>query len=109
MIITLELPPDVEAKLREGAANQDADAVRRLLAEAVAPIVDATVDALLQDPAHGVMRRADGLTDREFEALADELATMPPALPSLPDDSISREGIYSYTHEHHSHSNDKHL
>jgi hypothetical protein len=31
MQITLELPPDVEARLRESAARYDVDAMRRLL------------------------------------------------------------------------------
>ena len=90
MIITLELPPDMEAKLREGAARQDEETVRRLLTEAVAP----TVEALLRDPSHGIARRADGLTDAEFESLADELVNMTPALPTLPDEAVSRESIY---------------
>ena len=94
MIITLELSPDVEAKLRDGAAKHDAEAVRSLLKEAVAPVVDATVDALLQDPLYGTMKRSDGLTDSEFETLVDELVSMPPALHALPDPAVSREGIY---------------
>ena len=94
MIITLELPPDVEAKLRECAAKQDAEAVRRMLTEAVAPVVDATVDALMQDPAHGAVRRADGLTDMELEARADEPVDMIPGLPTLPDDVMRRENIH---------------
>lgn len=94
MILTLELPPDVEAKLREGAANHDAEAVRSLLADAVARIVDATVDALLQNPSLEEVRRADGLTDMEFEALVDELVNLSPVVPTLPDAALSREGIY---------------
>ena len=78
MTITLDLPPDLEAKLREGAARQDAETVRRLLAEAVAP----TVEALLRNTSHGVVRRTDGMTDAEFEALADELVNRTPDLPN---------------------------
>jgi hypothetical protein len=96
MIITLELPPDVEAKLRKDAAHHDAEAVRRRLAEAIAPVVDATVDALLQDPSYGAAPCADGLTDLEFEALTDELINMSPALPAPPDTAISRDGIYDH-------------
>ena len=84
MTITLELPADVEARLREGAARRDAEAVRRILAEAVAP----TVEALLREP-------ADRMTEVEFEALADELADGAPALPRLPDEAVSRAGIYA--------------
>ena len=37
MKITLELPPDIAAQLRESAARYDADAVRSLLVEAFTP------------------------------------------------------------------------
>lgn len=94
MVITLELPPEVEAKLREDAAKHDTEAVRRLLTEALTPVVDATVQALLHDPARGAIPRPDGLTDEEFETLVDELITMFPALPALPDGAITREAIY---------------
>ena len=88
------MPPDVEAKLHEGAANHDAEAVRSLLTDAVARIVDATVDALLQNPSFEEVRRADGLTDREFEALVDELVNLPPVMPTLPEAALRREGVY---------------
>jgi hypothetical protein len=94
MIITLELTSEMEAKLREDAAKHDAEAVRRLLVEAVAPVIDATVDAILGDPSYSAVHRADGLTDQEFEALVDELVNMPPALPTVPADAMGREGIY---------------
>ena len=94
MILTLELPPDVEARLRESAASHDGQAVRHLLTEALAPILDATVDDLLRGASGTMVRRADGLTDAEFEALVDELVTLTPTLPSLPDEAISRSGIY---------------
>lgn len=87
MTITLELPPNVEAQLRENAARRDAEAMRRILAEAVAP----TVEALLREPAND----KDNRTDAEFEALADELAGMTPALPRLPDEAVNRAGIYA--------------
>jgi len=56
--------------------------------------MEATIIALLRDPSYEVVRHADGLTDVEFEALADELASMTPVLPPLPDEAVSREGIY---------------
>ena len=63
MRITLELSPAVEVRLRESVAQRDADAVRRLLAEVLAP----TVETLFQEiPAE--------LTGAEFEATADQLA-----------------------------------
>lgn len=63
MTITLELSPQVEAKLRESIARHDAEAMRQLLAEAFAP----TVETLLQ-------QASEQLDDDEFEALADQLA-----------------------------------
>jgi antitoxin ParD1/3/4 len=88
MKITLELPPDVEAQLRESAARYDADAMHRLLMEALAP----TVEALLRE-------LPDALTDAEFEAVADQLADelaacRRPNTPVLSDYAISRAGIY---------------
>jgi hypothetical protein len=43
----------------------------------------------------GTVRRADGLTDAEFEALTDELVYRTPDLPTLSDEAVSREGIYA--------------
>ena len=94
MVITLELPPEVEAKLREDAAKHDNEAVRRVLMEALTPVVDATVPALMHDSARAAIPRPDGLTDEEFETLADDLIAMLPALPELPDSAITREAIY---------------
>lgn len=94
MVTTLELPPEVEAKLREDAARHDTEAVRRLLTESLVPVLDATIQAFLHDPLHGAIHRANGLTDEECEALADELITVSPALPVLPDGTITREAIY---------------
>jgi hypothetical protein len=95
MTIHIDLPAESEASLRDSAARKDAAAVRRLLSEAVEASLDAAVEELLRDPDHALLRRADGLTDAEFETLADELADMTPAVPSLPDDAITREGIYA--------------
>jgi hypothetical protein len=88
MKITLELPPDVETRLRESAARYDVEAVRLLLVEAFTP----TVDALLQE-------LPDALTDTEFESVADQLADeltacRGPNAPVLSDDAVSRAGIY---------------
>jgi antitoxin ParD1/3/4 len=88
MQITLELPPDVEVQLRESVIHGDVEAVRRLLTEVLTP----TVEALLQEvPA--------GLTEVEFEAVADQLADelaadCGPNAPSLSDYAVSRKGIY---------------
>lgn len=88
MKITLELPPDVEVQLCEGAARRDADTVRRLLMEALTP----AVEAQLQEA-------SDELTDAEFEPLVDQLASDLTAYlvshaPSLSDYAVSRAGIY---------------
>jgi antitoxin ParD1/3/4 len=88
MKITLELPPEIEAQLRESMTRHDADAVRRLLVEAVTPIVEA------------LLRETSGeLADAEFETVADQLADalamcLGPNTPSLSDYAVSREGIY---------------
>lgn len=89
-----DLPADRCVHLREDATCHDAATVRRLLAEAIAPTMEATVAALLRDPDHDIVRRTDGLTDAEFEALTDQLVNIAPSLPMLPDDAVSREGIY---------------
>ncbi len=88
MKITLELSPDVEAKLRENAARCDADAVRRLLLEALTP----TVEALLRE-------LPDALTNAEFEAVADHLADeltayRRPNTRLLSGHAVSRASIY---------------
>jgi antitoxin ParD1/3/4 len=62
MTITLDIPPQLEAQLREGIARGDAAAVQRLLADAFALTVAAMLNA------------APPLSDAEFEALADQLA-----------------------------------
>jgi hypothetical protein len=88
MKITLELSPDLEARLRESTARQNVDTVRCLLLDAFTP----TIEALLQGT-------PDELADAEFEALADQLSdelTMcrGPKAPSLPDYAVSRAGVY---------------
>ncbi len=87
LTITLELSPEMEATLREEIARHDAENIRRLLADALAP----TVEALLQQP-------ASPLSDDEFEVvaerLADELASgIKPGTPALSDYAVSRAGI----------------
>jgi len=88
MVITIDLPPEVEAQLRESASRGDSETVRRLLADALIP----TVEALLRQP-------PQELTDEEFERLADELADMVDAAlgpdhQPLSDYAVSREGLY---------------
>jgi antitoxin ParD1/3/4 len=88
MTITLELPPHLEGQLRDSVARGDAEAVQRLLAEALAP----AVTALLNEA-------TPPLSDAEFEALADQLAEDVAARAGeaagwLSDAAVSREGIY---------------
>lgn len=88
MKISLELSPDVEAQLRASVARRDIDAARRLLAQAVAP----TIDALL-------LTIPEEVATAEFEAVADQVAeelsrALGPNVPLLSDYAISREGIY---------------
>jgi hypothetical protein len=88
MKITFELSKQVEAKLRETLARRDAEEAKRLLAEAVAP----TVEALLHN-------EKITLSETEFEALADQLADelsacVGPDFVGLSDEAVSRAGIY---------------
>jgi antitoxin ParD1/3/4 len=88
MTITIVLLPEVEAKLWAGIARHDAESVRQLLADALAP----TVEALLR-------QTPEQLSNAEFEALADQLADESAAYiesnaPVLSDYAVSRAGIY---------------
>ena len=88
MTITLELPSEVQARLRAKIARRDAESMRRILAEALAP----TVEALLQQP-------HDQIASDEFETVADKLgdelaAFLKPDDPVLSDYGMSRAGIY---------------
>ena len=88
MTITVELPFEIEAQLRENVARRDMDTVRHLLVEALTPTVEALMQGTLTE-----------LIDTEFEAIADQLADgliacTGPNPPSLSDDAVSREGIY---------------
>ena len=84
MTITLELPPETESRLRQVVARRDAESLRCLLAEAVAP----TVEALLAEPPE------PRLSNEEFNALLDELAKCAGDVPTLSDYAVSREDIY---------------
>lgn len=88
MRITFEIPPELEGRLRERARAKDAGSLRQLLAEAVAPVVE----ALLREPERADVE-VDQLTMEEFDALCEELDRME-AIPSLPGEAITREGIY---------------
>ncbi len=88
MTITLELPPEVQARLQAKLAYRDAESMRQLLADAFAP----TVEALLQ-------QAPNQMNEDEFEAVADLLADefaacVKAKTPPLSDYAVSRAGIY---------------
>ena len=84
MTITLELSPDQEQRLRDGAAQHDAQVVREVLLQAV----DSTVEVLLRNsprpPEAG-----------RLSALLDKLASEFRDAPALSDEAVSRSGIYA--------------
>ena len=95
MTITLDLPPHMEAKLRETAARRDPENLRRLLADAVAPIVE----ALLRESAAAEPSSDTKLSAEEFENLLDQFAEefdslAGPNVAPLADEAVSRAGIY---------------
>jgi antitoxin ParD1/3/4 len=89
MKITLEVPPDMEAKLREYMAKHEPADVQRELDAAFGRAL-----ALLM-----LVDKNTPLSEAEFEALADELADhfekyAEPGAASLPDEAFTRESIY---------------
>ena len=83
MTITLNLSPEQEQRLRAGTADQDPQAVREVLLQAV----DSTVQELLGSSARQTKTR-------DLSALLDEIATILKDAPVLPDEALTREGIY---------------
>ena len=84
MTLTLDLSPEVESKLRQIIARHDAAAAQRLLAEALAPIVETLFRQPVGPP-----------SSTEFQAKLDRLVSEAGRdLPSLSDHAVSREGIY---------------
>ncbi len=89
LTVTINLPPEVEAELRQSIAHHDTERVRQMLTDALAP----TVEALLNE---GPTLFSD---DHEWDALADQLVdtvttALPKSLPILSDYATSRAGIY---------------
>lgn len=82
MTITLQLSDEQERRLEEGAARHDAAAVREVLLQAV----DATVEEILSPP-----RQPDPET---LLAVLDKLAMELGDVPALPEEALSRAGIY---------------
>ena len=88
MIITLELSPELQAKLRTNIARRDSESIRQLLADTFTP----KVEALFQ-------QTHSQIDDDEFEAVADSLANeyaacVKSTTPPLSDYAVSRAGIY---------------
>jgi hypothetical protein len=87
--VTLTLSPELERKIRTGIKRQDHDLVRRLLADALTP----TVEALMGET-------TSPLQNNEWEVtanlLADELQKLlPQNRPVLSDYAVNRESIYA--------------
>ena len=87
--VVLDLPPELEQQLREGLARHDTERVQQLLAKALV----STPDTWVQPP-------VVPLEEKEFEALADQVAdsleeSLAPDTPTLSDATISRAGIYA--------------
>lgn len=84
MTIALRLSPEQEHRLRAGAARQDAQTVREILLQAV----DSTVEGLL-------LTSADRPKADTLSALLDKVASELRDAPALPDEAVSRAGIYA--------------
>ncbi|MCW5852227.1 MAG: hypothetical protein KIT87_19290 [Anaerolineae bacterium] len=88
MTITLQLTPEMEARLQMGILRQDESAVREVLIEAVEP----TVESLLT-------HETEDLSDEEFDRLSEELVVavsgnLPSDWKGLSDYAMSRESMY---------------
>jgi hypothetical protein len=83
MTITLELSPEQENRLRAGAAQHDAQAVRAILLQ----VLDSAVEGLLRTPVRP--------PEVSFSALLDKIATELHDAPALSDRAVSRAGIYA--------------
>jgi vacuolar-type H+-ATPase subunit E/Vma4 len=84
MTIALKLSSEQEQRLRVGAAQQDAQAVREILSQAM----DSTVDELLRTSARP--SKAGTLS-----AVLDEVAEELRDAPALSDQAVSRAWIYA--------------
>ncbi len=88
MQVTLTLSPELERKIRTGIKRQDHELVRHLLADALAP----TVEALMRETTAPLQNNEWEMT---ANLLADELQKfLPPNRPVLSDYAVSRESIY---------------
>jgi len=88
MTITLELSPELQARLRTNIARRDSESIRQLLADTFT----SKVEALFQ-------QTHSQIDDDEFEAVADLLANefaacVKSTTPPLSHYAVSRAGIY---------------
>ncbi len=89
MTLMIEIPADVERRIREHAADGSVDAIRRLLMDALGPTIDALVRA------NAPLKPSDDEFERLADQLADEFAQcVGPDCPPLSDFATSREGLY---------------
>jgi hypothetical protein len=84
MTIKLKLSSEQEHRLRAGAARRDAQAVREILLQ----VVDFTVEGILRTSVR--KPKANNLS-----GLLDKIAAELHDAPALPDDAVSRAGIYA--------------
>jgi hypothetical protein len=86
-MVSLLLPPEKKSELHASVARQDRKRATEILAEAVAPTVDAMIKAHKK-------RRADFESVlQELDCLMDEIFG-PEGPPQLPDEAFTRAGIY---------------
>ena len=84
MTVTLKLSSEQEHRLRVGAARQDAQTVREILLQAVEPTVEGLLQAATLQPKAG-----------NLPALLDKITAELRDAPALPDEAVSRAGIYA--------------
>ncbi|OKH55564.1 hypothetical protein NIES2101_04050 [Calothrix sp. HK-06] len=88
--ITLKLTPELEQKLQESIARQDAFSIRQLLAEALAP----KVEALLGKKASYNKLEDEHELEADLDIFLDEVEHRDGSIPTLSDYALSRESIY---------------
>jgi predicted transcriptional regulator len=88
--ITLQLTPELEQKLQESIARQDASSVRQLLADALAP----TVEALLSKTSGNNKLEDEDKLEADLDRFLDEVEHRNGSILTLSDYALSRESIY---------------
>jgi antitoxin ParD1/3/4 len=90
MTITLDLPPELEQRLRESDARGDEAAFQALLVEAIGP----TVKAQLHEPAPPDRLRTADL-QRRLNALQGFVASASQRKVPLPEEATARASFYA--------------